>query len=34
MILLDRSKTTNEYDIDASDGLKTDFYTVGGSVHE
>ena len=34
MILLDRSKTTKEHDIDANDGLKTDFYTVGGSVHE
>ena len=34
MILLDRNKTTKEHDIDTSDGLKTDFHTVGGSVHE
>ena len=34
MILLDRNKTTKEHDINANDGLKTDFYTVGGSVHD
>ena len=34
MILLDRNKTTKEHDIDTSDGLNTDFHTVGGSEHE
>ena len=34
MILLDRNKTTKENGIDTSDGLKTDFHTVSGCVHE
>ena len=34
MILLDRNKTAKEHDIDTSDGLKTDFHAVGGSVHK
>ena len=34
MILLDRNKTTKKQDSDANDGLKTDFHTVGGKVHE
>ena len=34
MVLLDRNKTTKEHDIDTNDGLKTDFRTVGGSVHK
>ena len=33
MILLDRNKTT-KHDIDPNDGLKTDFHTVGGTMHE
>ena len=34
MILLDRNKSTKEYEIDTSDGLKPYSHTVGGSVHK
>ena len=34
MILLDRNKTTKKHDIDPNDALKTDFHTVGGTMHE
>ena len=34
MILLDRNKSTKEYEIDTSDGLKPYSHTVGDSVHK